>query len=324
MKKLYLITGATGHVGTVLLEELLSRGEQVRALVYKDFSGSLPSGVQVCSGDITDIRSLEPFFDRFGFDRICLIHCAGMVTIASKKNPDVWKTNVEGTRNIMELSLAHGVDRVIYVSTVHVIPERPKPEIITEVDSFSPQLVQGQYAESKAAATQIVLDYAKKGLNASVVHPSGIMGPGDTMKRNHLIRTIKAMAAGRISVGISGGYDCVDSRDVAKGILLCEKHGRRGECYILSGHYVTIQELLNRVRVMTGRRPTAKSLPYRFVKATAAFAEKAAALFGRKHPLITPLSVHTLHSNGFFSHEKARRELGYSPRPLEESIRASL
>ena len=324
MSKLYLITGATGHVGTVLVDRLVERHANIRVLVHNGATAQLSSGVDICCGDIRDRNSLLPFFQRGEFDDATLIHCAAFITVATKYNPAVWETNVTGTNNIMELALSNGVNRVVYVSSVHAIPERPFPEIISEVDSFSPELVHGQYAKSKAAAAQIVLDYAQKGLNVSVVHPSGIIGPGDIKLKNHMIRTLKAMESGKIPVAIQGGYDFVDSRDVANGILLCEENGKPGECYILNGHYITIKELLNIIREITGKHKTDIELPYSFVKTIAPIAERVSLLFSKSAPLFTPYSVYTLHTNGFFSHEKAYREFGYSPCDIEDSIRASL
>ena len=324
MNKLYLITGATGHVGTVLTGMLAERRENVRALVRGDIAAQFPDGVSVCRGDIRDRDSLLPFFRRDGYDCVTLIHCAAYITVATKEDPAVWETNISGTRNVMELALSHGVDRVVYVSSVHAIPERPFPETITEVDSFSPDLVHGQYARSKAAAAQIVLDHAKKGLNVSIVHPSGIIGPGDIRLKNHMIRTLRAMETGRIPVAIQGGYDFVDSRDVAEGILLCEEKGRPGECYILNGHYISVKDLLNIVRENAGKRRIRIELPYGIAKTVAPAVERLSLIAGEKAPLFTPYSVYTLHTNGFFSHEKAAREFGYSPREIEEAVRASL
>lgn len=325
MKKLYLITGATGHVGTILVEELKKRNETIRVLVHhKQQTGSLPDGVEVCFGDITDRESLLPFYNCAGFDHVTLIHCAAFITVASKQDPRVWKTNVNGTENIMELALSNNIDRVVYVSSVHAIPERPFPEIVTEVNSFSPDSVHGQYAKSKAAAAQIVMEYARKGLNVSIVHPSGIIGPGDLILKNHMIRTIRAMEAGRIPVAIQGGYDFVDSRDVVNGILSCEEFGSSGECYILNGHYISVRDLLNTVRGLVGKCPVAIELPYQFVKAIAPAMERVSSIFSKNAPLFTPYSVYTLHTNGAFSHEKALTAFGYCPRDIGESIRDSL
>lgn len=324
MSKLYLVTGGTGHVGTVLINELLAKNVSIRALVRPGRREGIPAGVDVYEGDITNLDSMRDFFQTSGFDSVTLIHCAALITIASRLNTQVWSVNVHGTENVMQLALNAAVDRVVYVSSVHAIPEKPLGQIISEVSSFLPELVHGQYAKSKAAAAQVALDYAKKGLNLSIVHPSGIIGPGETNIRNHMIRTIHAMAEGRIPVGLKGGYDFVDSRDVVSGILSCEEKGRCGECYILTGHYITVLQLLNVVRKIHGKKERKIEIPYGLVKAIAPISEGAARLIGRKAPLFTPYSVYTLHTNGDFSHEKATRELDYQPRDIGDSIRDSL
>ena len=324
MKKLWLVTGATGHVGTILVSVPQQRGEHVRALVRPNSNIVAHSNVEIYEGDIRNRESLIPFFDRGDYDYVSLVHCAALITIASKHNPEVWNINVHGTNNVMSLARDTGVDRIVYVSSVHAIPERPANEIITEVSTFSPNLVHGQYAKSKAAAAQIVMDYAKAGLNVSIVHPSGIIGPGDTRSRNHMIRTIQAISDGKISVGLQGGYDFVDSRDVADGIIGCEEKGRPGECYILNGHYIGVLELVNSIRKIRGKKTTRIEAPHALAKLIAPVAEYFSRTFSKDAPLLTPYSVYTLHTNGRFSHEKATREFDYHPRPMEESIRDSL
>ena len=168
------------------------------------------------------------------------------------------------------------------------------------------------------------MDYAKAGLNVSVVHPSGIIGPGDTLSRNHMIRTIHAIAEGKISVGLQGGYDFVDSRDVADGIIGCEEKGRPGECYILNGHYISVLELVNSIRRIRGKKAAGFEAPHAAAKMIAPAVEWVSRVFSKEPPLLTPYSVYTLHTNGRFSHEKATREFDYHPRPIEESIRDSL
>lgn len=324
MNKLYLITGATGHIGTILISELLKREASIRALVLPGDESELPPGIEIVVGDVTDEKSLTPFFDRTGYDALTLIHCAARITVASKPDPRVWHVNVDGTEAVMRLALQYKVERVLYISSVHAIPEKPEPQVITEVDAFSPEWVHGQYAKSKAAAAQLVLKYAQKGLNVSILHPSGIIGPGDKRQQNHMIRTLRAMAKGTIPVAFRGGYDFVDSRDVVAGILACEEKGRAGTCYILCGHYLTVLDILNETRQLTGKRPVRVVIPYMIVKWLAPAAERFLQIFHAGLPLLTPYSVYTLHTNGRFSHEKATKELGYSPRETTESIRDSL
>lgn len=322
-KKLYLITGATGHIGTVLVSALKRQNALIRVLVLPQERQYAPTGVSVCEGDITDIASLKTFFDISGCEETALIHCAARITVSSKEDPQIWNVNVNGTENIMRMAAAANVGRVIHVSSVHAIPEKPIGETITEVDSFSPDLVCGQYAKSKAAASEIVLDHARKGLNVSIVHPSGVIGPGDLRRKNHMIRIINAMASGKIPFAVRGGYDFVDSIDVADGILKCESSGKSGECYILSGHYISVLELLNTVRKIVNKKPVKVELPYGLMRVLAPVIERFSLLFGQKAPLITPYSVYTLHTNGKFSYGKAMNAFGYRPRPIEETIRAS-
>ena len=324
MKKLYLITGATGHIGTVLVSALKAQNSLIRVLVLPQEKQYAPKDVQVCEGDVTDIASLKPFFNISDYEDTTLIHCAALITVSSKDNPQVWNVNVNGTENIMQMAFAAHIRRVIHVSSVHAIPEKPIGETITEAHSFSPDLVHGQYAKAKAAASEIVLEYARKGLNVSIVHPSGIIGPGDTRQRNHMIRTVRAMASGKIPFAIKGGYDFVDSRDVVQGILGCETKGKSGECYILSGQYISVLELLNIVRGIVHKKPVKIELPYGLMRVIASVAERFCLFFGQEAPLITPYSIYTLHTNGHFSCGKAMSTFGYRPRPIEETIRESL
>ena len=171
-----------------------------------------------------------------------MLHCAGLVSIASKPDEAIYRVNVQGTRNIVDLSREFGAGRLIYVSSVHAIPEKPAPETITEPDRFAPDEILGDYGKSKAMATALVLEAAQNGLNASVVLPSGIIGPGD-LARGNMTRMLLAFCRGRLPLGVKGGYDFVDVRDVAAGVLACAERGKAGECYIISGNDKHIREM---------------------------------------------------------------------------------
>lgn len=320
MDKLYLITGAAGHLGHNLAQMLTRRGEKVRGLILPGEHHGLPPQMEICRGNVCEKASLSDFFNTAGYDCTVLIHAAAVVTIQSKRDENVWKVNVNGTGNVLALCAEHHIDRVIYVSSVHAIPERPAPEIITETDLFSPDAVKGQYAKSKAAAAKLALDAAERGLNLSIVHPSGIIGPGDFNGRNHLVKTIRAAAQGKLPVGTMGGYDLVDVRDVASGILDCAERGQAGQCYILSGHPCTIKELLRSIAAITGRKPPRLYLPLSVASIFAPIAERASLLIGGK-PLYTPYSIDTLGTNYSFSHQKATQAWGYAPRSLAQTLR---
>ena len=324
MKKLYLVTGATGHLGNQLTKELLKRNEKVRVFILPEDERFVPDNVEYVKGSITNKEDLEEFFQVDGYDTVTLIHAAARITIATKEDPLVWDVNVNGTKNVMELAYQNHIDRVIYVSSVHAIPEKPKPEVMTEVDSFSKDLVHGQYAKSKAEAAQIVVDYAKKGLNVSIVHPSGIIGPGDIFNRNSSVQVIRAIYKGRITIPTEGGYDFVDVRDVVDGILNCEEKGKSGECYLLSGNYIEIKEIYKIVSKYRNKKHTNFTLPLFMVKPMIPISEWINHIFKNDKPIFTQYSIYTLDTNAHFSNEKAKRELGFTTRNSEESIRDSI
>jgi NAD(P)-dependent dehydrogenase (short-subunit alcohol dehydrogenase family) len=171
----YLITGATGFLGSAVVQLLLAHGCRVFALVMNNdpLIHTLPKNVTVFWGDLTDRDSLRDFFTAGG-DDFCVLHCGGLISIASKPDEALYAVNVQGTQNIIDLSREFGAGRLIYVSSVHAIPERPVPETITENCQFAPEHIHGDYGKSKAMATALVLEAAQNGLNASVVLPSGI------------------------------------------------------------------------------------------------------------------------------------------------------
>ena len=243
----YLITGATGFLGRAVAEELVRRRAQVHALVLHNdpYIHLLPKEVHTVVGDVCVKNSLTDFFaDADG--RTCVIHCAGIVSVASRPGSRLYQVNVGGTWRVLRQCMEHDVGKMVYVSSVHAIPERPKGCIITEDCEFSPGLVDGDYAKSKATATELVFDAAERGLNASIVFPSGIIGPGD-IQGGSFTSMAKSFLAGKLPLAVRGGYDFVDVRDVANGLLACSESGEPGKGYILSGHHVTIRKMLQLV-----------------------------------------------------------------------------
>lgn len=315
----YLVTGATGFLGRVVAEELVRRKAQVHALVLHDdpYTDLLPKEVRTVIGDVCDKSSLSDFFADAD-SRTCVIHCAGIVSVASRPGPRLYQVNVGGTWKVLRQCMEHDVGKMVCVSSVHAIPEKPKGCIISEDCEFSPGLVDGDYAKSKAAATELVFDAAERGLNASIVFPSGIIGPGD-LQGGSFTSMAKSFLSGKLPFAVRGGYDFVDVRDVARGILACSESGEPGKGYILSGHYVTIRRMLQLVGKAAKLKYRSLCLPLGLARLAAPYYERR-SLRERKPLFFTPYSVSVLASNGQFSHAAASERFAYQPRPIEETL----
>ena len=319
MERLFIITGADGHLGGTLVRLLRRRKAQVRGLILPGHMPPVGDGVAYIQGDVCDPASLEPLFaDIPAGTWVCLIHTAGIVDISGAVLPLVRAVNVDGTKNILSLCRKHAVDRLVYVSSVHAIPEGDKTQVLHEITHFDPDAVVGGYAKTKAEATQAVLDAAAAGLDAVVVHPSGILGPYDRAG-NHMVQLVSDYLQGKLPACVTGGYDFVDVRDVALGCLLAAEKGRKGECYILSNRHYEVRELLGILRSVAGGRRL-PVLPMWMARAAAPAFQWLARL-RRQRPLFTSYSLYTLRSNDKFSHDKATAELGYRPRDLVQTLR---
>lgn len=316
----YFVTGAAGFLGRAVTEELIRRGETVRALVLRDdpCAKLLPKEVDTVTGDVCERDTLAPFFEGAG-THTCVLHCAGIISVASRPSLKMHQVNVDGTRAVIEMCMQHGVSRLVYVSSVHAIPEQPRGTVITEACMDASAPVKGEYAKTKAAATGLVLEAARSGLPASVVFPSGLIGPGD-VSGGSFTSMVEAFLRGRLPIAVRGGYDFVDVRDVARGVVDCGARGASGKGYILSGQYMTISEMLRTVGQAAQLREHPLCLPLWLARLAAPCYE--GYCLRRRLPLFfTPYAVDVLASNGRFSHEAASADFGYMPRPITESLR---
>ena len=318
MKIRYVITGANGHLGGTIIRMLKHTNAQVYGLVLPGEKVQDSDNIHYIHGDVRDMNSLRPLFENAENERILVIHTAGIISIAEKGSPLIYDVNIEGTKNMLSLCREYHVSRMVYVSSVHAIPEKEKDQVITETRKFSPDYVTGVYAQTKASATQAVLEAGKQGLDVVVVHPSGIIGPYD-QSGNHLVQMITDYLKGKLPACVEGGYDFVDVRDVAKGCLRALFRGKSGSCYILSNRHYEIKEVLGMVQKVS-RGKHLVTLPMWMAKLAAPGFEWYAKHKHRR-PLYTKYSLYTLQSNDRFSHDKATSELGYRPRDLYETIR---
>lgn len=324
MNRIYLLTGAAGLLGSNILRQLIDKGEHVRALVLPNDPAikHIPKTADVVCGDLLDICSLERFFTVPDDTEKIVIHSGGIVTLTPEPNPKVYAVNVQGTENIIKMCLKHKVKKLVYVSSTGAIPELPYGKKIKEVNHFLPtdNLV-GYYSVTKAEASQRVLDAVKdnSGLDASIVHPSGICGPND-YAYGPMAQFIIQYAKGEMKAGIEGTFNSVDVRDLADGVIKCSERGRRGECYIMSNSLVGMKELFDIINDTVGLsfRPPIMSAK------TAHIAVKLLAFLSRisgKPSLLNDFAIYNLTRNNDYDCTKAKNELGFVCRPFKETIR---
>ena len=323
-KTMYLLTGAAGFLGSNICSQLLERGDSVRAFVLSGDPAVkyIPEGVEICEGNLCSMEDCDRFFTvPAGTETIC-IHCASMVTVNPDYNEKLMAVNVGGTENIIAAAKKHAeCKKLVYVSSTGAIPELPKGQKIREVTQFVPydeKRVVGWYSRSKAIATQKVLDAAAEGMNACVVHPSGILGPNDHAISETTGTIIKIMN-GEMPVGMGGSFNLCDVRDLAYGTIAAADKGRKGECYILGNKEVTLKEVAKMLHDACGCKQPLFYVPIAMAYRLAAQMEKKAAKTGEK-PLMTNFAVYNLDRNNSFDYSKAERELGYHTRPYAETL----
>jgi dihydroflavonol-4-reductase len=312
---MWLVTGATGHIGNVLVRRLLERGEKVRALIMPGESSESIHGLDVEAVQ-GDVLNLDSFFESLRGVR-GIFHLAGVISILPGSNDFVHKVNVEGTRNVIRAAKDMGIQKLVYTSSIHAI-KRIENGVIDEALPYDPDNPYGAYDRSKAQATLDVQQAAQTGLEAVIVCPTGVIGPYDFRgsMMGHVIRTA---AEKKPTLYVDGAYDFVDVRDVADGLIAAAEHGKRGESYILSGQRMSVRYLLETVREITGQGFMLMKMPFELAKWAAQFTPFYYR-WTKTSPRFTPYSLEVLKSNSNISHAKATRELGYQPRSLYESI----
>ncbi|MFC1897005.1 NAD-dependent epimerase/dehydratase family protein [Chloroflexota bacterium] len=312
-----VVTGATGHIGNVLVRELVTRGQTVRALVLPDddLRPLLGLNTEIVHGDVTDLRSLESTF--IGANLV--FHLAGIVTIMSSMKKVLERVNVGGVRNVVAACRATGVDRLIYTTSIHAIAEPPHGTVIDETQPFDPDRVLGDYARSKARATLLLFDEVSKGgLDAIICCPTGVIGPWDYGISN-MGQLILDFASGHLKSYVRGAYDFVDVRDVARGLILAAEKGQSGRHYIFSSAQVQVPELMKELERNIGYPAPTYEIPPIIARAAGVLATVYYRLI-RRRPVFTAYSIDVLRSNSQVSSARAREELGFTTGPWQDSI----
>jgi len=314
------VTGATGFVGAAVARALLDRRWQVRALARKGSDRRNLRGldVDVCEGNLNDVDSLQRAVE--GCEG--LFHVAADYRLGAPDPSQLYRANVEGTRNVLDAARRSGVRRAVYTSSVATIGI---PADGTPGDEQSPNSLEnmiGHYKRSKYLAEQVASEAALAGMSVVIVSPSTPVGAGD-LKPTPTGQLVLDAAAGRMPAYVETGLNIVHVDDVANGHLLAYERGTAGERYILGGQDMSLREILGVIAALVGRTPPRVRLPYGVVLPIAYLAEGLAKITGRSGR-ITLEGVRMSRKRMYFSSAKAARDLGYTARPAVQAFQDAI
>ena len=311
-----LVTGASGFLGWHVARLLHERGHKVRALVRP---GSRVDGldVEIATGDLRDPASLERAISGCSL----LFHVAADYRLWAKDPSELYRSNVDGTRNLLQVAKSAGVERIVYTSTVGCIGI-PPGGIGNEDTPVKLEDMAGDYKRSKFLAEKVALEFAQAGQPVVIVNPTAPIGDHD-VKPTPTGKIVLDFLNGDMPAFIDTGLNVVDVRDTAEGHLLAADRGRIGERYILGSENLTLAQILQKLAVITGRKAPAMRLPYAVAFCAGACSTAWAEISG--HPPRVPLNgVRMAKKKMWVNHDKASRELGFQPGPAEIALRRAV
>jgi dihydroflavonol-4-reductase len=308
------VTGATGHVGANLVRALLGRGDRVRALIHREDRSLAGLDVERVPGDVLEPASLDGAFA--GAELV--FHLAALISIQGDRGGLVPAINVGGAKNAAEAALRAGVRRFVHTSSVHAF-DLTRGGLIDETSPRSEAPHLAAYDRSKAAGERAVREVVARGLDAVVVHPTGVIGPFD-FAPSRMGRTLLGLRDRSLPSLVAGGFDFVDVRDVVQALLAAADRGRPGESFLAPGRWVAVDALGRAAAAITNVPPPKLVVPIGLARVGVPFAS-AWGWLTKQEPLYTGESLSTLAHTARISGAKAERELGYVARPLEETLR---
>ena len=315
-----VVTGATGHIGNVLVRELLRRGRGVRVLLRSD---SLPPALQGLQVEITRGDVLDPASLAAAMQGVEVVyHLAARISLLPGPDPQTERVNVDGTRNVLAVVRQAGVRRLVYASSIYSLQEPSPGTPLDESCPFETSECQGVYDASKAKASLEVLQAVRAGLDAVLVLPTAVTGPYDFHDSEAGLGLRLYMRPG-LKFYVDGAYDFVDVRDVAAGFISAADNGRSGETYILGGERLTVRQVIETVWATTHSRHIKIKVPFWLAYGVAGLMPLYLRLT-RAKPFFTRYSLDAIRSNSLVSHARAERELGFTPRPARRAITDSV
>jgi dihydroflavonol-4-reductase len=315
------VTGGTGFVGSAVIRRLLADGHQVRALVRPGSNTRMLDGLPVerLSGDLSDATILQNAMTDCGW----VFHVAALYAYWGYTWDDFYRSNVEGTRRVLEAASWSGVGRIVHTSSIASlgIPRNGAPG--TEDTPVTLKDMLSDYKRSKFLAEEVVREFVEKGLPVVVVNPAAPVGVGDH-KPTQTGKMIVDFLNGKMPAYVDTGLTIVDVDDVANGHLLAMEKGKVGERYILGGENLSLKQVLDLLSEVSGR-PKAQARIPRAVALGWAYLDIGLARLNPKHiPAATPDAVRVSSKKEYFSSAKAMRELGYTYIPARDALRKAV
>jgi dihydroflavonol-4-reductase len=307
-----LVPGASGFLGWHVARLLRERGHQVRCLV-RPGSQVASLDVETVTGDLRDPASL----DRAVAGCSLVFHVAADYRLWAKDPQELYRSNVDGTHNLLEAARAARVGRIVYTSTVGCIGI-PHGGIGDETTPVSLLDMAGHYKRSKFLAEGVALEYARDGLPVVIVNPTAPIGDHD-VKPTPTGRIVLDFLNGNMPAFIDTGLNVVDVRDCAEGHLLACERGRPGERYILGAENLTLAQILQKLARITGRKAPAIRLPYAVAYCAGACSTAWAGLTGSP-PRVPMEGVRMARKHMWVTSAKAEMELGYRPGSAEGAL----
>jgi len=307
-----LVTGASGFIGWHVARLLAERGQKVRALV-RPTSRLRELEVEPVVGDLRDAESLDRAVA--GCERV--FHVAADYRLWTRDPQELYGSNVEGTRNLLEAARKNGVERFVYTSTVGCIGI-PRGGLGDETVPITLEEMSGTYKRSKFLAERLALEFAVSGFPVVVVNPTAPVGDHD-VKPTPTGKIVLDFLKGAMPAYIDTGLNLVDVRDTAEAHLLAAEWGRPGERYVVGSENLTLAEILQKLARLTGKKAPRVKLPYAVAYAAGVVSTGWARVTG--HPPRAPLdAVRMAKKKMFVSTDKARRELGFTPGPVDAAL----
>jgi len=312
-----LVTGASGFIGWHVTRHLLERGERVRVLARPTSRLDDLEGIETALGDLRDPQSL----DRAVRGCQVVFHVAADYRLWAPHPRELYQSNVDGTRNLLESARRAGVERFVYTSTVGCIG-LPDDAVGDEATPVGIGDMNGAYKRSKFLAEQEALRYAREGFPVIIVNPTAPVGDRD-IKPTPTGKVILDYLKGDLPAFVDTGLNLVDVRDTARGHHLACEQGEPGERYILGGENLTLAQIFQKLAALTGIPAPTTQIPYSVALAAGIVSTGWAHLTG-KQPLAPLDGVRMARKKMFVTPAKAVRKLGYSSVSVDGALRRAV